>query len=172
MYRPRKREVAFFFAWSAVVAVAVIVAVAGRMITGFRDRAAKIGLYESRLVKLTRILKHAAMIDAEYKRRIASAEPFKDSGSLIQGIENLARKSGVNLLSLKPVQVRDQEGGGVSALKVEVQDAVPSVVRFLSLINGEISGIGVERVQLFSRNEEELPHAVFMITAATGEENG
>ncbi len=169
--RLRKREKLFLGLWLAVVAGLLLKAGADRLIGDSRRLNAEIAARQARLVKLQRLLKHAEAINAAYARTVTRTQSLKDSGSLIQGIENLARKAGVNLVNLKPMQMKES-GRDVSALRVEVQDSISAIARFFSMVNRELSGVGVERVQIFTQNREEPPHAAFLVTMAEEEDHG
>lgn len=166
-YRPRKRERVIFLVWALLLLATVIKIAAQRVSTDFEKVNTEISLREARLVKLTRLMRQSSQITAEYGR-IMKNEKTKDSGTLIREIENTARKAGVNLINLKPFQLKEQNLPETQALKVEVQDSLPSIVRFFSLMNDELSGIGIERVQIVIPRQDEAPRAAFMITAVPG----
>ncbi|MGE5308013.1 MAG: hypothetical protein ACM3OC_02915 [Deltaproteobacteria bacterium] len=166
-FKPRRREILFFSAWLAVLSVVLIKTAGDRLIAGSRKLNEDIAAQEARLVKLTRLLTYADSINAGYSR-IPRNETMKDSGSFIRGIENIARKAGVNLVSLKPMQVRGQEQQEAFALRVEIQDDMALIVRFFSMVNRELNGIGVDKVQIYVQDKDELPRAAFIITALAG----
>ena len=163
-WRPGKREMVFFGVWCAAAALFVMKNAVGRMASENRDLDSRIGASEAKLLKLNRLYAHAGQVNAEYEHRIIRNESLGNGSSLIRGIENLARKAGVTLLSLKPAQSR--EDGQRPCLRVEIQDDLAGIARFFGLVNAELRGTGVERVQIFTQNADEPPHAAFVITLA------
>lgn len=169
-YTPRRREKIFMLLWVLAVAVFFLKSGVERLIGDFRRLNMEIASGEIRLARLSGMASDSGAINAEYARRVSSRQNVNDSGNLIQRIENIARKARVGLVSLKPAQPGESGQGVEARLTVEIQDDMSSIARFFALVNKELGGIGIERVQIFVKNREESPHAVFLISAAPGHE--
>ncbi|HOU36312.1 MAG TPA: hypothetical protein PK562_03495, partial [Candidatus Omnitrophota bacterium] len=84
---------------------------------------------------------------------------------LLQEIERLARKAGINLLNVKPTATKDEGLYRVYSLRVEMQDDVAAVARFMNMISEEFKGAGIERLQISGQAKDELPKVIAAINA-------
>jgi len=94
-----------------------------------------------------------------------SSRNIEDTEGLLQEIERLARKAGVNLLNVKPTGSRDEGLYKVYSLSVEMQDDVAAFARFMNMITEEFKGIGIERLQINGQAKGELPKETAALNA-------
>jgi hypothetical protein len=166
MKRKIKRvELILFSLW-----LIIILAVAGYVITG-KARAVFIGLddgintNQQKLIRLNAILKQEKELNSEYGSVFSGYRAFNDSDSLLQEINAIARKLNVNITNIKPVSAKEETAYRLYTIKIEGQDDVYAVAKFLNVLSEELRGVSIERLQIGAQNREELPKVNILVNA-------
>ncbi len=152
-------------AWLIIILVVIGDSVVRNIYNRFGRLEEEIGLAEEKLVRLNAIIKQAKAVDSQYGKITQGLRNIQDTESLLQEIERLARKAGINLLNVKPTATKDEGLYKVYSLKVEMQDEVAALARFMNMISEEFKGVGIERLQISAQTKDELPKAIAAINA-------
>jgi len=166
----RKQTLLLLGAWLIIIVVIIGDSVVRKLYSRFGGLDEEISLAEEKLVRLNAIVKQAAAVDAQYGKLIQGYKNIQDTESLLQEIERLSRKSGINLPNFKPAATKDEGLFKTYSLKIEVQDDVTSIAQFLSMISEEFKGANIERLQISAQNKNELPKAAASISAVVFKE--
>jgi len=120
---------------------------------------------QEKLVRLNAILKQEKELNAEYKNVLAGYRPVKDSDSLLQEIDAIAKKANVNIINIKPLTTKAEAGYKSYSIKIEGQDDVYAVAKFLNVLIEELRSVSIERLQFSAVNRDELPKVSITINA-------
>jgi Tfp pilus assembly protein PilO len=162
----RKQTLILLGAWLIIIVVIAGESAMRRLYSRFGSLDEEINLAEEKLVRLNAIVKQAAVVDAQYAKLMSGYKNIQDTESLLQEIERLSRKSGINLPNFKPAATKDEGLFKTYSLKIEMQDDVASIAQFLIMISEEFKGVNIERLQISAQNKNELPKASAAISAA------
>lgn len=101
----------------------------------------------------------------EYESIISNYADLKDSDTLLQQIEGIARKNSINLLNIKPTAVKDEGTHTTYSIRLESQEDITVFARFLHALTEDLQRIGVERVQINAQDTNAPPRIVLSLTA-------
>jgi hypothetical protein len=161
----RKQTLILIAAWLIIIVVIIGDSVVRTVYNRFGRLNEEISLGEEKLARLQQIIKQSGVVDAQYDKAVRGYKNIRDTESLLQEIERLARKSNVNLINVKPTATKDEGLYKIYSLKIEIQDEVSALVRFLDIISEEFKGVGIERLQINAQTRDELPRASAVINA-------
>jgi hypothetical protein len=168
--RFKKRE------WTLVLILLIIVGVffAEKSTTAFfvnsRSLDGEISAAEKRLFNLKLLLKQTNQLNAEYDKLTAHAKDAPYSDNLLQDIENIARKSNVSILNIKPSLAKDEGAFKTYSIKIESQEDLAVFSRFLYALTEGLKRVGVERVQVSVQKENEPPRIFLSLNAVAFKE--
>jgi Tfp pilus assembly protein PilO len=161
----RKQTLLLLGAWLIIIIVIVGDSVVRNLYSRFGSLDEQISLAEEKLVRLNAIVKQAGSVDAQYGKLMQGYKNIQDTESLLQEIERLSRKAGINLPNFKPAATKDEGLFKTYSLKIEMQDDVASIVQFLNAVSEEFKGVNIERLQITAQSRTELPKATASISA-------
>ncbi len=125
----------------------------------------EITINQAKLNRLKAVLKQEKELSAEYDNIFSNYRPIKDSDSLLQEIDSIAKKLNVNIINIKPGTVKQEPGFSSYAIRIDGQDDVYSVARFLNVLCEQIKGLSIERMQFSAQNRDELPKVSITVNA-------
>ena len=131
----------------------------------FQRLEGEITLGEKKLFYLKTILSKAGEINSEYDAFFAGRSAARDSDKLLQDINSIARRLNVNIINIKPSLINDEAKFKAFSIKIESQDDVATLAKFLYALTEEQKNIGVERLQLKAQGKEELPRISLLLNA-------
>jgi len=161
----RKQALILIAVWLIIILVVIGDSALRYIHSRFGRLDEEIGLAEEKYLRLNAIVKQARTVDSQYASIMQSSRNIEDTEGLLQEIERLARKAGVNLLNVKPTGSRDEGLYKVYSLSVEMQDDVAAFARFMNMITEEFKGIGIERLQINGQAKGELPKETAALNA-------
>ena len=166
----KKRELILLSSWLIIIAAVFgdyLIRSTHRKLAELYD---EISLTQEKLSRISGIAKQADVINAEYDRVASNFREIKDSDSLLQEISAIAKKLNVNILNVKPGQAKDDGFYKSYSIKIEIQDEMPVLARFLFTLTEELKSIGVERLQVNAKTKGELPKATLQVSAVVFKE--
>lgn len=163
--RLKRRELILFGSW-----LIIVISVGGYLfLPRFFERQRRlddqITLAEQKLARLRSIVKQENSLNAQYASALAGYRPVKDSDSLLQEIDAIARKMNVNILSVKPGPSKDEATHRSFTIKIEGQDDVGAVARFLFALLENLRSISIDKLQVSAQAREELPKVSITVNA-------
>jgi Tfp pilus assembly protein PilO len=161
----RKQTLILIGAWLIIILVVIGDSVIKNVYNRFGRLDEEISLAEEKLVRLNAIIKQAKTVESQYDKVTQGLRNIQDTESLLQEIERLARKAGINLLNVKPTATKDEGLYKIYSLKIEMQDEVAALARFMNMVSEEFKGVGIERLQINAQTRDELPKATAAINA-------
>lgn len=164
--RIKKRELLLITLCVIIVAAFAAENLASKSFFKFSRLSKEIALGENKLLELNAILKYSDEVNAQYERVIAGYKEIADSDSLLREIEDIAKKTNLNILNIKPSPAKEEALYKIYSIKIQAQDEILSVARFINSLTEGLKSAGVERVQINSENKNELPKVTLLINAA------
>ena len=162
-----KREVILFVVFLAIYATVSMDKLIEKVYNNFNRLQEEISLSEKKLFYLKSILNWSSEINAEYDALFTQEPAIRDSDKLMQEINTIARKQRVNIINIKPSLVNENERYKAFSIKIESQDDIATLGRFLYSLSEEKKSIGIERLQVKAQGQEELPRVSLWLNAAT-----
>lgn len=164
--RATKRE-QFLFSILLLVFLAVLVKKGVQQLGVYVNRLDEaISINEKKLVKFRGVLKQAGTINSEYAQAFSGYKGLNGSDNLLQELGGIARNSNLNILSIKPALAEEAEKYRIYAIKIESQDEIAALARFLYNLTEGLKGIGLERLQIKAQGRDELPRISMTLSAA------
>lgn len=151
------REIYLAGATVLVLIIAGVAVAAERTLDTYHLLSAKIASQEKKLIALRGILEGQKKLNEEYARNVAGQSEIEDSGLLLKEIEAIARRTGINIVNMKPSAPRDEGAYKSYGIVIETQDDVQHFSRFLFTVTEELNRIGVERLNVLSQAHNEPP---------------
>ncbi len=161
----RKQTLILLGAWLIIILLVAGDTAVRKIYSRFGMLGEEISLGEEKLLRLSAILRQEKDVASQYEKISAGYRNIPDTDSLLQEVERLARKSGINLLNVKPTASSDEGLYRVYSLRIEAQDEVPAIARFMNILSDEFKGVSIERLQISAQNRDELPRTVAAINA-------
>ena len=121
---------------------------------------------EEKLLQLDSILNHSKEINSQYESLVAGNKEITDSDNLLREIEDIANKTNLTILDMKPAVVKDEGLFKTYSIKISAQDEILSAARFLYRLSERLKSVGVERVQIKNEIKNELPKITLWINVA------
>ena len=131
----------------------------------FNRLSEEIRLNEEKLLRLKAVLGQAKELNSAYERTFSEYKEFKDSDSLLQEIENIGKIVRVNILNIQPSSARDEGLYKIYSIKIEVQDDVLPLAKFLRTLTEGLKNISLESLQIKTQGKDESPKASVLINA-------
>ncbi|HTZ11152.1 MAG TPA: type 4a pilus biogenesis protein PilO [Candidatus Margulisiibacteriota bacterium] len=125
---------------------------------------------EKRLFNLKLILRQTKQLNAEYEKLTARNKGVPYSDNLLQEIEDIARKSNVNILSIKPSVTKEEGALKIYSIKIESQADIATFSRFIYALAEDLKRVGVERVQVNAQKKDEPPRIFLSLNAISFKE--
>jgi hypothetical protein len=132
---------------------------------GFSRLDEEISVNEKELARLRGVLKQAGEISAEYEEAFTGYKGLRSSDNLLQELGAIARSLDFNILSIKPAFTENTPQYRSYAIKIEIQDDIPTLAGFLYKLTEGLKGIGVEQLQVKAQKGEELPRISMTLNA-------
>jgi hypothetical protein len=161
----RKQTLILAGAWLIIILVVIGESAVRAIYNRFGRLDEEISMAEEKLTRLTAIVKGASAVETQYNEVVQGHKNIRDSESFLQEIEQLARKFGINLINVKPAATKDEGLYKKYSLKIEMQDDVAALARFLNIVSEEFKAVGIERLQVTAQNRDELPKVTAAINA-------
>ena len=120
---------------------------------------------QAKLARLNSIIKQEKELNADYDNVFSGYMPAKDSDSLLQEIDAIAKKLNVNIINIKPASTKEEAGFRSYSIKIEGQDDVYAIAKFLNVICERIKGLSIERLQVIAQNRDEPPKVSIAVNA-------
>jgi len=161
----KKRELILFSVWLIIISVIFADSAIRNAYLKFSRLDEEITLNEEKLLRLNVILKQSGEVNSEYEKAIAGYKRITDSDNLLQEMENIAKKENVNILNIKPAAAKQEGLYNTYSVKIEAQDEIAMVARFLNALSEELKSVSVERLQINAQTRAELPKVSLLINA-------
>ena len=123
-------------------------------------------LNEEKLLQLNSILKNSQDINSQYDNLVAGNIGITDSNNFLREIEDIANKTNLTILDIKPAAVKDGGLFKTYSIRISAQDEILSVARFLDTLAEKLKSVEVQSLQIKSENKNELPKITLLINAA------
>ena len=154
-----------FLVWFIII-VAVfgesIIRKAGLKFSGLDD---EIVSAQEKLSRLNAIVKQEKALNDEYDKAWSGYRPVKSSDALLQEINSIAKRLNVNITNIKPLSNKEAAAFLEYSIKIEGQDDVFAIARFLNALIGELKSVSIERIQFNAQNRDELPKINVIVNA-------
>lgn len=160
-----KKEQVLFSILMLIFLAALINKGASELRAGFNRIEDEISLNENKLARLKGILKQASGISAEYEEAFSGYKGLRGSDNLLQELGAIARSLDFNILGMKPALTENTSQYIGYAVKIESQDDIDTLARFLYRLTEGVKGIGVEQVQVKAQKGDELPRISMTLSA-------
>lgn len=151
------REVSLAIATAVVIGLVVIVLSTERTFATFETLSSIINVQEKKLLALKGIIEGQKKLNEEYVRLVMSQEEMDDSSLVLKEIESIARKTGINIVNMKPSLPRDEGAYRTYDIIIESQNDVQHFSRFLFTLTDEMKRIGVDRLNIVAQARNEPP---------------
>lgn len=162
----RKRELILMWVCLIIVAGILTGTVIRRINIKFSRLEEEIVFNQEKLLRLNTILRQAKELNSQYEKLLFGYKELKDANGLLQEIETVAKKMNINILSIKPGVTKDEDLYKTYSVKIEAQDEISSLARFLSALAEEMKSINIEQLQINAQSKGGLPKAGILISAA------
>lgn len=166
MKRKIKRlELILLGVWLIIVISVVAYMAISKASFRFSQLDNQITVSQEKLSRLNAIIKQEKELNAEYEKALTGYNPIKDSDNLIQEIESIGRKLHFNIVNTKPISAKEDTAYKSYSLRIECQDDVYALAKFLNVLTEQLSSVSIERVQISSQNRNELPKISVIVNA-------
>jgi Tfp pilus assembly protein PilO len=125
--------------------------------TNFNRLDEEIFMNEKKLYRLKAILKQSSGLNSQYQELFAGYKGINDPEGLLQEIGAVAKKLNLNITSIKPALTKMENKYKIYSIKIESQDDVLTLAKFIHNLSEELKNVGVERLQIKAQGKEELP---------------
>lgn len=125
----------------------------------------EIFMNEKKIFGLKAILRQAQQLSLEYEEFFSGYKGLKDSDNILQEIESIARKLNLNIVSIKPTLTKDDGKYKIYSVKIESQDDIATLAKFLYSLTEGLRSIGIERLQIKAQGKDELPKISTLLNA-------
>lgn len=170
MRKFKKKELILGSVWLIIIVAILGEFTARSVFTRFGRLDEEIALSEEKLLRLKAIAKQEKGLERSYRNLFAGYKDFKSSDKLLQEIQNIAKQADATILNIKPVSEKDEGLYKVYSIKIESQDEIQFIVKFIQALNRELKGVGIQRLQIAAREKQELPRASLIINAVVFKE--
>ncbi len=160
-----KKEWILFITCIIIVTTALVVISTREVLLKFSNLTDEVKNNEAQLAKLYQILNEQTSIESEYEKTFRGLRQIQSSDDLLQEIESFAAELGLNIRNIKPTATKEEDLYTLFSVKVEVQDEVSKLAKFLHAFTGEFKGVGVKRLEIDAQRKNELPTASLLLNA-------
>lgn len=161
----RKVELFLLAVWGIIILSVAAVMTAQQVRSRFLSIDEEIELTEEKLLRLNAIMQQRQAIEREYEALFADFKPVTSTDSLLQQMQAIAKRIGVNILNVVPQQARLEAASRVFPIKVESQDDIALVLKFLYSLTEELKSIGVDQVRIDAKERDEFPRVSLQLKA-------
>lgn len=155
----KRQELILIGLWLIIILVVAGESLVRESRTRFSRLDDEIVAGQGKLVRLNAILKQEKALNAEYERVLSGYRPVKDSDSLLQQIDAIAKRLNVNITNIKPASAKEEASYKSYSIRIDGQDEVYAISRFLNVLTAELKGVSIDRFQISAQNKDELPKA-------------
>lgn len=163
----KKREWTLLIIFFIIIGVMLGKNLVGSFYAGSARLEEEIAQSEKKLFNLKLILRQTNKLNAEYEKLTSSRKGVTYSDNLLQEIENIARKTGVSILNIKPSVTKEEAQFKIYSIKLESQVDIATFSRFLYALTEELKRIGVERIQVNAQRRDEPPRIFLTLNAVS-----
>jgi len=125
--------------------------------TNFNRLDEEIFMNEKKLYRLKAVLKQSGDLNSQYQEFFAGYKGINDPEGLLQEIGAVAKKLNLNITSIKPALTKIENKYKIYSIKIESQDDVLTLAKFIHNLSEELKNVGVERLQIKAQGRDELP---------------
>jgi Tfp pilus assembly protein PilO len=163
----KKRELILIWVCLIIIGISLISRAINRVNFNLSKLETEIALNQQKLLRLNALFRQSKELNSQYEKLFTGYKEFKDSDSLLQAIANIAKRLNLNILNIKPGITKDDGLYQTYSVKVDVQDDIYTLVRFIQVLTEELKSIDIEQLQIYAQaSKEELPKAGILINAA------
>jgi uncharacterized protein with ACT and thioredoxin-like domain len=162
-----KREITLFLAFLCVYTILFADKFIQRAYANLKKLENTIASKEKTLSFYTTFLKNSTELDSQYSAIFSGSALAEDFDSLLQEINAFAQRYNVNILNIKPTLLTEEKKYKTYVIRIEGQDDVAAVSRFLYYLTKRHKNIGIERIQIKAQKKEELPRISIALNAVT-----
>jgi hypothetical protein len=127
-------------------------------------------LSEAEVLKMQSVIESKGKLESAYAKINPDSAAVKDADSFLKTIGRYAKSSGLNIRNMKANTVQEKGLFKVYSVEIESQQPIMSLAKFLDVLNEEVKGVGIERLQISAQNQKELPKAILTVNAVTFEQ--
>jgi len=151
---------------SLVIVLAVIMdKIIQKTFVTLRNLDQEIAINEKALYRLKTVLSQSKELNTIYAKIMSTQRFSSDPDNILQEIEKIAQKLNLNILNIKPTIIKDQGAYKIYSIRIESQDDIKILAKFLHILIEDIKGIGVERFQINAADKDEPPKISLLINA-------
>ncbi len=161
----KRQELILFSVWFIIILIFAGESITRKVRSRFSSLDDEITASNEKLLRLKAILKQEKELNAQYTKVLSGYRPIKDSDSLLQEIDAIVKKLNVNILNIKPASTKEEKEYRVYSIKIEGQDDVYAIARFLNILIEELRSVSIERLQFSAVNRDELPKVSITVNA-------
>ena len=162
--RLTKKEWILFSIWIIIICVVFTDKITKEVSTKLSRLDEEISLTQGKLVRFRTVREYKDTIEEIYKKAIPGLRSINDFETLFREIENVNKVAGLNILNVKPLTSKDEGLYKIYSAKIEAQDEVSTLMKFLDTLTGMLKGVGIEHLEIYSQSEKELPKINMLIT--------
>jgi len=162
----KKRELILIWICLIIIGIKLISGAVDRVNSSLSELETEIALNQKELLRLNTLFRQSKELNLQYQKLFSGYKEFKDSDSLLQAIANIAKRVNINILNIKPGITKDDGLYQTYSVKVDVQDDIYNLARFMQVLTDELKSIDIEQLQIYAQaSKEELPKAGISINA-------
>jgi len=159
--------------WQVSIAVVLVIAadvLVRQAKAAFMRLDKEINLSEAEVLKMQSVIENKGVLESAYAKISPDSVTIKDADSFLKMIARFAKSSGLNIRNMKANAVQEKGLFKVYSVEIESQQPIMSLAKFLDVLNEEVKGVGIERLQISAQNQKELPKAILTVNALTFEQ--
>lgn len=160
-----KREITLFIAFLLVYAVLFTDKFLQKAYANLKKLEGTIALNEKTLFYSKTFLERSNELDSEYNAIFSVSALAEDFDALLQEINSFAQRYDVNILNIKPTLLTEEKKYKTFLIRIEGQDDVAAISKFLFALTKRHKNIGIERIQIKAQKKEELPRISIALNA-------
>jgi Tfp pilus assembly protein PilO len=157
-----------------LTAAVIVTLVASQMYAYVRSMLKKldgdISRAEYDLMVLKNTLAQSNDLSGEYEKMVKGTRTAKDTDTLLQNIETIARTMNVSLLSIKPGVVESEGPYKTFTIKIESQENVAAFTRFLYTLTEDLRSISINRMQIQMKPTDPVPRIQLSVSTVAFKE--
>ncbi|MCX7926576.1 MAG: type 4a pilus biogenesis protein PilO [Candidatus Omnitrophica bacterium] len=165
LFTLKRRELILLFIWLIILLV-VLIYFSSQKAIQIRERLRQqIVVAEEKLQRLRVVLRQRQFLEKKYGNIFQEYKLLKDSDHLLQEVEAVARGFNVNIVSIKPLSSKEFVDYRTVTIRIEIQDDIAVVVKFLRQVIEKLRCVRIERMQINVVSKEEWPKTNIFLNA-------
>jgi hypothetical protein len=161
----KRQELILLAAWIIILLPYFGFSMIQKVYSRYNRLDGEIAANKAKLARLNAIVNRERELNGEYQNAFSGYRPIKDSDSLLQEINAIAKRLNVNITNIKPASVKDEASYRSYSIRIEGQEDITEITNFLNVLTQEIRGVNIERLQISAQNRDELPKVSISINA-------